>query len=657
MANAPRETATGHVAEPDVNSRRRGVLRGAKAPTLFPVTGTYDRRTFLRRAGLAGVSGAVLATGARRPAAATDDDLAPFFHGVASGDPTASSVILWTRVTPTTTAPARIPVQWEIATDPDFADVAVSGIATAVAGNDHTIKVAPGGLEPFRYYWYRFHALGATSITGRTKTAPAPGQEVDRLRFGLVSCSNYEGGYFNAYARLAERNDMDAILCAGDYIYEYGQGSYGPGEGIGRVVQPPLEMTTLADYRARFAHYRLDPDLRRLHQLYPWINTWDDHETTNDSWSGGAENHNPDGDFTGEDDNRDAETGLDWEVRKRDAWKAYREWLPVDIDATSLDEPIELYRALAYGNLADIVVMDTRIEGRDEQVFEVLEPGVTETEINNPDRRMISPTQQAFVQNALSCSQACWKVILQQVMLMQWRIPSLPEGLAGQPDIPLVLLTPGGNTVNGDAWDGYTAERDRLFSFLRAKDITDVVVLTGDIHTTWAAELTDHPNDLGPGGYDVTGLIGPPVYPRNLGVEFVCPSVTSDNLDEILSDAGMPAALIPVAIESIETGTLTLNPHIKSVELAGHGYSILDVTPERTVFDSFFVDRSQPSDAETFHESWQTPKSGPGETGHRLIQRSAPVQSRTEVPAPPSALPVVARRVRRILRGSALSQL
>ena len=597
----------------------------------------YDRRAFLRRAGLLGAAGAFGGSGllgAVRPAAAADDELAPFLHGVASGDPTASSVVLWTRVRPPDDG-GVVPVTWEISADPGFEVIVDRGSVDASSAVDWTVKVTAEGLSPFAYHWYRFRAGGVTSIVGRTKTAPASGQAVDRLRLGLVSCSNYEGGYFNAYARLAERNDLDAILCPGDYLYEYGQGGYGPGAEIGRVVEPPLEMTTLADYRARFAHYRLDPDLRRLHQLYPWITTWDDHETTNDSWRGGAENHNPEGDFTGADDNEEEERGLDWEERKRRAWKAYREWLPVAVDSRSMDEPIVLYRSLAYGDLADIVVLDTRIEGRDQQVFEVLEPGITETQIEAEDRRLISPSQQAFLEGELSGSTSIWRIVLQQVMLMQWRIPALPEGLAGAPDFPNPLITSGGNAVNGDAWDGYAAERRRLFSHLRADDITDVVVLTGDIHTTWAADLTEDPLD--PTGYDPTGAN--PAIGRNLGVEFVCPSITSDNIDEILIEEGAPPETAVAMTRSLEAATLANNPHIKTVNLDRHGYGIVDVTAERTTYDVFFVEQLQPTDDETFHESWYVEKSGPEVLGHRVIQGDGPTATRTGVPEAPSALP------------------
>lgn len=594
---------------------------------------SYDRRAFLRRAGIIG-AGAVAGTSvvAARPAAAADDDLAPFVHGVASGDPTASSVVLWTRIT-LDGAPDPVPVRWQVARDLDFTDVVASGEATAAASDDHTVKFTVAGLEPFTYYYYRFVHGSTPSITGRTKTAPAAGQDVDRLRFGQVSCANYEGGYFNAYARLAERGDMDAIICLGDYIYEYGQGSYGPGEGIGRVVQPPEEMVTLDQYRGRFAHYRLDPDLRRLHQLYPWINTWDDHETTNDSWRDGAENHDP-----GEGD---------WEERKRNAWKAYREWLPIDVDATRIDEPIVLYRTLAYGDLADIIVMDTRIDDRDQGVFEILEPGIIETEIDNPDRRMISDDQRRLVQTSLRDSTAAWRVIAQQVMMMQWHIPALPEGLADVDlDFLSVLVTPGGNALNGDAWDGYRAERNRLFSHLRDHDITDVVVLTGDIHTTWAAELTEDPLNLL--HYDATGLLG--TLPRNLGVEFVTPSITSDNFDEIIQGLGVPAELSDVLVTAIETlsggpGAIATNPHIKSVDLSGHGYAIVDITAERTTFDTFFVPITEPSDSETFHESWYVERSDgtPGQTaadrGHKLFASASPTPSRTAVAAAPAPLP------------------
>jgi alkaline phosphatase D len=592
---------------------------------------TYDRRTFLARAGLTGAAAALVVAGAPRPAAAADEDLAPFLHGVASGDPTASSVVLWTRVTPAGTPPIGpaggppVPVRWEIATDLEFRDVVASGTVQALDANDFTVKVVATGLAPFSYHYYRFHALGSTSITGRTKTAPAAGQSVDRLRFGLVSCSNYEGGYFNAYARLAERNDLDAILCAGDYIYEYAPGEYGAGAEIGRVVEPPVEMATLETYRGRFAHYRLDPDLRRAHQLYPWITTWDDHETTNDSWRDGAENHD-DGDVPDED-------GLDWGERKRRAWKAYREWLPIAVDASSMDEPIVLYRTLAYGDLADLIVMDTRIDDRDEPLFGVGRPGLG-SGADDPGRRMISDAQRDHVYGSLSASTASWRLVLQQVMMMQWNAGGLPQGLAGN-DFPVLTELGGGNALNGDAWDGYPAERARLFAHLRDGDITDVVVLTGDIHSAWAADLTEDPYD--PAVYDPTGQS--PLARRNLGVEFVCTSVTSDNIDEIVMEAGAPREAGIAAARAAETATMADNPHIKTVEFEHHGYGIVDVTAERTTYDIWFTPVLEPSPEESHHQSWYVERSGPDVAGHRALRADAPTSTRAEVPPAPPATP------------------
>ncbi len=258
---------------------------------------------------------------------------------------------------------------------------------------------------------------------------------------------------------------------------------------------------------------------------------------------------------------------------------------------------------------------------------------------------MVSPAQQTFVEQALSSSAACWKVLLQQVMLMQWRIPAVPsipvvtELFDGIPDAPGVI-NDGGNSTNGDAWDGYPAERSRLYRHLRDNDLTDLVVLTGDIHTTWAAELTEKPflSDVGdPLYYDPTGLTGLGVRP--LGVEFVCPSITSDNFDEILIERGFPAEGTPAAVAALEVATLAENLHIKSVDLENHGYSIVDIDAERTVCDTFFVPHLAPADGETFHESWEVRKSGPDEVGHRLIARDGPAPSRTGVPEAPSALP------------------
>ena len=268
-----------------------------------------ERRTFLAgsaaTAGALGV-GAALArpaaadTAADSPAAASSTS--PFRHGIASGDPLPDAVVLWTRVTPTadalpgSRAGPRVTVGWQVATNPDFRRVVAQGSTVTGPERDHTVKVDAKGLAPATAYWYRFTLDGTTSPVGCTRTSPAPTSSPDRLRFALVSCSNWEAGYFSAYRHLAARGDLDAVLHMGDYVYEYGTGQYAHGQS-NRVIRPHdprHEMLSLADYRQRHAQYKTDPDLRALHAVVPWITTWDDHETANDAWTGGAENHQPD---------------------------------------------------------------------------------------------------------------------------------------------------------------------------------------------------------------------------------------------------------------------------------------------------------------------------------------------------------------------------
>lgn len=526
----------------------------------------YDRRTFLRRAGLATAGTAVLA-GLPRPAAAVDEDLAPFVHGVASGDPRPDGVILWTRVT--VPDGSRVPVRWRVARDLAMTDVVADGLTITDADRDFTVKVDVDGLGPAQWYFYDFEARGVRSIIGRTKTAPAGG--VDQLRFGVVSCSNYQGGFFNAYARLAERNDLDAIIHVGDYLYEYGNadGGYGPGAGElseERNHQPDSETLTLSDYRLRHANYKLDPDLRRLHQLFPWVVTWDDHESANNSRRDSAQNHQ-------------AGEGS-WEVRKAASQRAYAEWMPLRVD-----DPAVIYRTLRYGDLMELIVLDTRLEGRDDEVGTVGATIVSGAEIDHPDRQLISQPQRDMLNTALA-TDTTWKVIAQQVIVGQWNAGGLPR-LPDELDSPQIVLRDGGNALNPDQWDGYTAERDRLFAKMRETS-ANVVVLTGDVHTSWALDLTQDPYN--PLVYDpVTGQ-------GAIGVEFVTPSVTSANFE----------SLGPVGVAAAEMGTLADNPHVKWVDFDDHGYFVLDVTPERVQADWFFVDTVlTPDDGERHGGSWQ----------------------------------------------------
>jgi len=272
-----------------------------------------------------------------------DPALAPFYHGVASGDPLANKVIIWTRRTPSDDA-LSYQLGWQMATDTAFENVVRQGQLEAMASADFTAKVDVGQLNPETSYYFRFYDFTSQtySLIGRTRTAPH--DDTDHLRFAVVSCQNYQAGYFNAFRKIAERADLDAVLHLGDYIYEYGagEGTYGySNDRPDRANVPGTEILSLADYRTRYSLYRLDPDLRAAHQQHPFIAVWDDHESANDSYADGAENHQDD--------------EGDWEVRKAISKQVYYEWMP--IRELSYDK---LFRSLKYGDLAELIMLDTR---------------------------------------------------------------------------------------------------------------------------------------------------------------------------------------------------------------------------------------------------------------------------------------------------------
>jgi alkaline phosphatase D len=258
-----------------------------------------------------------------------------FTHGVASGDPHHDSVVLWTRVRPG--APdERVEVGWEIGDDPTIARPAATGSTTTDGSRDWTVKVLAAGLADATTYYYRFTVGGVASPLGRTRTAPSG--PTDRLRFGVASCSNYGYGNFHAYRHMLRRHDLDAVIHLGDYIYEYASTGFGETYGEARDLEPRHEILTLDDYRARYGHYRADPDLQELHRQHPIIHVWDDHEFADDPYVGGAANHQPaDG---------------DWNDRVAAALQAYSEWMPTRLDGN------RIFRTLDYGQLARIVGLD-----------------------------------------------------------------------------------------------------------------------------------------------------------------------------------------------------------------------------------------------------------------------------------------------------------
>lgn len=500
-----------------------------------------------------------------------NNKLAPFYYGVASGDPLNDRVIIWTRVSPET--PGPIAVDWVIATDINLEHVVNSGTVTTDSTIDYTVKVDADGLQAGTYYYYGFKALGKSSLTGRTKTLP--GDHVQKLTFAQVSCSNYQAGYFNAYARISERNDIDAVIFLGDYIYEYEAGGYGYTEqDSDRAHFPENEILSLSDYRNRYAQYRTDPDLSRCHQQYPWIMVWDDHETADNSWKGGANNHQ-------------TATEGDWYVRRDNAIRAYYEWMPV----RDRNERLKIYRDFAFGKLAHIIVIESRLNARDIQVS-----GTSDTSYNSPNRELLGEEEMEWFTGKLSSSACKWKIIGNQVVMAQWNA--------------------GNNPFNYDAWDGYPVQRNRLFSYIRQNKINNMVVLTGDIHSSWANDLVENPTD--PTMYNpVTGV-------GAIGVEFVGTSITSANFDETL---GIPEGS---ATPSLSNGIKSNNPEIKYLQLDSNGYVIINVDQDKVQADFYCVESvKEHTTKQHYSTSWLV-----RDTLNHLEQTSKPVPTGTSSPAP-----------------------
>ncbi len=497
---------------------------------------TISRRDFLAAVAVSSAAAAPSFAWARM-LAPFDPEADPtiFAHGVASGDPLHDRVILWTRVEPQRARHSMTPVKWVIARDPAFRHVVDSGFVLTHAGRDFTVKVDVRGLRPGTTYYYRFQAFGGNSPIGRTRTLPIG--RINNLRLAVASCSNYPFGFFNAYAGIAQRADLDAVLHLGDYIYEYANGSFGDGTALGRLVEPPREMVSLDDYRLRHATYKSDPDLQEAHRQHPFITVWDDHESANDAWRDGAENHQP-------------ETEGDWKARKARSIVAYNEWMPIR-EHNDLDRKI--FRRFRFGDLADLIMLDTRLYGRDRQAAS---PADVAT-INDPARQLLGAEQEAWFLDRMARSQSDairWRIVGQQVMMAQ------------------LSLDFGQSIANADQWDGYKPARDRVYEALRTSRIDNVVVLTGDIHSSWGSDLTPNPFD---------GSYNPATGSGALGVEFVAPGITSPFL---FPDTPEGAAQAAGAAQQIRA----ISPHMKFVELFRRGYLLLDVDRTRVQGEWYF---------------------------------------------------------------------
>ena len=553
------------------------------------------RRRSLIATGALGAGVGVL-SGAPVPASAQRRS-SKFLHGVASGDPHPDSVLLWTRVTPTASATPgsgagpSVVVRWEVAKDPKFRRVVREGTFRTGPSRDHTVKLVVGKLKPETWYYYRFHLHKHTSRVGRTRTAPLVNSTPDHVRLGVVSCANLQAGWFTAYRGLVKRDDLHAIVHLGDYLYEYGPGQYGygPDDVDIRSHVPAHEMVTLPDYRQRHAQYKQDPDLQDLHAKYPWVITWDDHEVANDQWSAGAENHNPgEGDYAN---------------RRMQAHRAYDEWMPVRMnDTAKLSDGDRLFRRIQFGRLAELSMLDLRTYRSGQVVTAAPTPVPTaQAEVSDPKRTITGAQQMEFLKTSLSNNRVQWKVIGNPVMIAPVNVGALPQQLIDPVNDVTHLLPQDGFPYNVDQWDGYTADRREVFKHIRNHQVNDALFITGDIHSGWAAELP----------YDAS------TYPNgdSAGVEFVCTSVTSANLKDILHAPPRTASL------AVEAAIIANNRHIKYLDFDSHGFSVLDLTSQRAQMDWFVIgDRKDKDTPITWSRSFVT-KAGTG----RVVEAGKPV--------------------------------
>src|SRR5688572_21154780 len=442
----------------------------------------------------------------------------PFTLGIASGDPAADSVVLWTRLAPRPLEPGGgmpagpVEVSWQIAEDEGLARVVRSGTTIANPEWGHSVHVEATGLRPDRWYWYQFKAAGETSAKGRTRTTPAGGVLPQRLRFAFASCQHYETGLFTAYEHLA-REDLDLIVHLGDYIYEGGA-----EENRVRRHNGP-EITTVDDYRARYALYKSDPALQAVHAMAPWIVTWDDHEVQN-NYAGLIPQH-PD------------RTTPDVFLRRRAAaYQAYYESMPLRPSAQPRGPDMLLYRQLSYGRLASFNVLDTRQYRTDQPLGDGRK---TPTDaVLHPAGTMLGHQQRDWLFNRLERSSATWNVLAQQVMMAR------------------VDLEPGSTVQHSmDQWPGYEFERRRVLKHFHERKIKNPIVLTGDIHRNWANELIADFDRLDS---------------QSVGVEFVGTSITSGG------DGAMAA-------RNTE-GILAQNPFVKFLN-DERGYVFCELSPQQ----------------------------------------------------------------------------
>jgi len=552
-----------------------------------------NRRSFLKLSAM-GLGSVVLSSGLMGCGSDNDNDISVTYeHGIASGDPTATSVILWTRVTPV--EQGTITISWEVATDEAFQNIINNGTTTTTVERDYTVKIDTINLVAGTQYYYRFKSAETYSPVGLTRTLPV--DDVTKVKLAVMSCANYPAGYFHAYADVATVPDIDAVVHLGDYIYEYGREGYASEDAtaLNREVLPEHEILSLADYRTRYAQYKTDLGLQSLHAHAPFICVWDDHEVANDTWKDGAENHNEgEGDFT---------------ERKMAALQAYFEWLPIrPVDTKEFSDVI--YRDFQFGNLVNLIMLDTRLVGRDQQldyanyidtVTGAFHADNFTTDVLDSNRTLLGLSQRNWLQDKLITSQATWQVLGQQILMGTMKLPAaivtqqLSIGqfaelgaiatLAGRaqasdPSLTadelaylqanqdkltaknMALLQLPAIPYNLDAWDGYAYERELILNTVK-QQASKLVVLAGDTHNAWASDLKTVDGSL-------------------VGVEFATSSVSSPGLESYLGIA-------PEDIVATELGFVGLIDNLQYLNMSDRGYLIVTFEEDKAQAEWVYV--------------------------------------------------------------------
>ncbi|MDB5946513.1 MAG: Alkaline phosphatase [Ramlibacter sp.] len=513
-----------------------------------------DRRRFVLAGGalLAGSAGGLTACGG-----GGTESQERFGYGVASGDPLSDRVILWTRVNGVSTSITT--VQWEVASDAAFTTLVASGSADTGPDRDFTVKVDATGLQPATRYWYRFRQGTEVSTTGRTRTLPVG--DVGQVRMAIFSCAAFPLGQFHVYADAADRGDIDVALHLGDYIYETGLSDVEQAAAalLGRKIEPRGELVSLSDYRARYAHYHTDVDLRNMHAAMPVIAVWDDHEIVNDTWRNGAGGHDP-------------ATEGDFATRRGFAAQAWREWLPVRLPDPA--NPLKIYRSFQFGKLATLHMLDTRVIARDAPIGR---DAYLAGAANDPNRQLLGQEQQDWLTAGMTGSTATWQVLGQQVLFGRMQIPlsvfddftqsriddylsALDKAPAARTPAQQALVDQAKIPHDLDTWDGFPAAREKVLAAAKALD-KNLVVVSGDSHNAFASDLRD-----------ASGQVD--------GVEFAGPSVTSTGLEIEHTDIGR---------QFLADSFVRMMPDLRFAETSHRGYVLLTLTPQAARADYIFV--------------------------------------------------------------------